>query len=155
MFRISKMTDYGTLILAHLEDGDDALTAASEIAARTGLGTATVSKLLKALARAGLVTATRGARGGYALSRPAADISAADIIDAIEGPVAITDCAVEGERCDLEAVCGVGSAWQQINASIRRALRGITLDDLKGRRPIPTELPLMPLSALTQKDAHR
>ena len=155
MFRISKMTDYGTLVLAHLAEMGDQPPAASEISGRTGLGAATVSKLLKSLARADLVTSRRGATGGYRLARQPSEISAADIIDAIEGPVAITDCAADGHGCDLEAVCGLGSAWQQINSNIRKALREISLTDLKGERPIPTEMPLLPMKQILHKDALR
>ena len=145
MFRISKMTDYGTLVLSQLGTNASAPTSAGEIASRIGLGGATVSKLLKRLARAGLVDSQRGSNGGYSLARPAHSISAAAIIDAIEGPVAITDCAAE-QHCDLEAVCGVGSAWQDINRAIRSALESITLDDLRTGRGIPAELPLQPMS---------
>ena len=145
MFRISKMTDYGTLVLSQLGTDPSAPTSAGEIAARIGLGGATVSKLLKRLARAGLVDSQRGSNGGYSLARPARSISAAAIIDAIEGPVAITDCAAD-QHCDLEAVCGVGSAWQDINRAIRSALEAITLDDLRTGRGIPDELPLQPMS---------
>lgn len=155
MFRISKMTDYGTLALAQLSDDPEVLVSASEIASQTGLGAATVSKLLKSMAHAGLVSSRRGAMGGYALARRADDISAADIIDAIEGPVAITDCAADGDGCDLESVCGVGSGWQQINASIRGALAEISLNELKGQRQLPVEMPLLPLKQLLHKDSLR
>ena len=139
------MTDYGTLVLSELADDAAAPTSAGDVAARIGLGGATVSKLLKALAQAGLVNSQRGSGGGYTLARPASEISAAEIIDAIEGPVAITDCAAE-LRCDLEAVCGVGSAWQDINRAIRGALEAISLDDLRTGRGIPEVLPLQPMS---------
>ena len=145
MFRISKMTDYGTLVLSELGVDVAAPTSAGDIAARIGLGGATVSKLLKRLARAGLVNSQRGSSGGYTLARPARDISAAQIIDAIEGPVAITDCAAE-QHCELEAVCGVGSAWQGINRAIRNALETISLDDLRSGSGIPDELPLQPMT---------
>lgn len=145
MFRISKMTDYGTLVLSELAADTAAPTSAGDIAARIGLGGATVSKLLKGLAQAGLVNSQRGSSGGYTLARPAGDISAAEIIDAIEGPVAITDCAAD-QPCELEAVCGVGSAWQDINRAIRSALETISLDDLCTGRGIPEVLPLQPMT---------
>ncbi|MEL7024533.1 MAG: SUF system Fe-S cluster assembly regulator [Pseudomonadota bacterium] len=155
MFKISKMTDYGTVVLAHLSDDENRPIAASEIAGQTGLGVATVSKLLKAMAHAGLVSARRGATGGYSLARSADDISAAEIIDAIEGPVAITECATDGHACELEPVCGVGSQWQQINTSIRRALSHISLTDLKGERSLPNEMPLLPIDQILHKDTLR
>lgn len=145
MFRISKMTDYGTLVLSQLGSAAEAPTSAGDIASRIGLGGATVSKLLKRLAHAGLVSSQRGSSGGYTLARPASAISAAEIIDAIEGPVAITECASD-QPCDLEAVCGVGNAWQDINRAIRAALEGISLDDLRTGRDIPEVMPLQPMT---------
>ena len=138
MLRISRMTDYGTLVLAHLAASRGARASASEIAGATGMGLPTVSKLLKMMAKAGLVTSTRGAHGGYQLSRDARDISAADIIDALEGPVTITECSADDHHCDLEAVCSVGSAWQRINVAIRRALGDINLEELqRSKAPVP------------------
>ncbi|MEM7450167.1 MAG: SUF system Fe-S cluster assembly regulator [Pseudomonadota bacterium] len=145
MFRISKMTDYGTLVLSELGAAAEAPTSAGDIASRIGLGGATVSKLLKRLARAGLVKSQRGSNGGYTLARSAADISAAEIIDAIEGPVAITDCASD-QPCDLEAVCGLGNAWQEINRAIRAALEGVSLDDLRTGRGLPRTLTIQPMA---------
>ena len=139
MLRMSKLTDYGTMVLAQLAANGHGLSTASQVADATHLGQPTVSKLLKSLVRAGLVVSTRGVQGGYALARPAAAISAAEILDALEGPVALTDCStVGGGGCNLESYCRVGSAWQRINQSIRRALEGITLADLQERRePLP------------------
>lgn len=130
MLRMSKLTDYGTLVLAQLAD-HDGLTTAAEVAKATHLTRATVSKLLKLLVHAGLVTSERGVQGGYALMRPAAEISAAEILDALEGPVAITECASAAGACDLESFCRVGHAWQRINQSIRLALAGVSLADLQ------------------------
>ena len=138
MLRISRLTDYGTFVLAHLSSDDARPTSAADVATATGIALPTVSKLLKLLAKAGLVTSTRGAQGGYQLSRPAREISAADIIDALEGPVHITECSSDDHQCDLEDVCNVGGAWQRINVAIRRALGDINLEDLqRSRAPVP------------------
>ncbi|MBT8078421.1 MAG: SUF system Fe-S cluster assembly regulator [Gammaproteobacteria bacterium] len=137
MLRISKLTDYGTVVLAHLAASRSERVSANEVAAATGLGLPTVSKLLKTLARSGLVASTRGAQGGYQLARDAASISAADVIDALEGPVSITECSAHDSHCGLEATCSVGNAWQRINVAIRRALTEITLADLL-RNHLPT-----------------
>lgn len=138
MLRISKLTDYGTVVLAHIAASDSERESAADVAAATGIGLPTVSKLLKSLARAGLVTSTRGAHGGYELARAAADISAADVIDALEGPVSITQCSSSDSLCEHEGVCNVGSAWQQINVAIRRALDDVSLIDLlHSSRPAP------------------
>ena len=131
MLRISKLTDYGTVILADLAARDRAVASAAEVADATGLGVATVRKLLKMLGKADLVVATRGAQGGYRLAREPARISAAEVIDALEGPVSITACSTTDHHCEIEAQCTVGGAWQRINVAIRRALRDISLTDLQ------------------------
>ena len=136
MLRISKLTDYGTVVLACLAGAPAQRLTASEVAERTRLGLPTVSKLLKSFHRAGLLTSTRGARGGYLLARPAAEISAAAIIDAIEGPVAITECSGEHSTCAHEVSCSTGSAWQRINGAIRRSLDEISLAQLSGQEAV-------------------
>lgn len=138
MLRMSKLTDYGTLVLAQLASGERGLKSAGQVAAATRIAQPTVRKLLKSLTRAGLVVSERGAQGGYALARAPEQISAAQIIDALEGPVAITECSSAGGHCDLEAHCRVGRAWQRINESIRIALGDVSLADLQVRTgPLP------------------
>jgi FeS assembly SUF system regulator len=131
MLRISRLTDYATVILASLSGGG--LASAADIAERTRIGLPTVSKLLKELQHAGLVRSVRGAHGGYQLSRPAAEISAAAIIDAVEGPVALTECAGGAGNCGLETTCLVGHGWQRISRAIRRALADVSLEALVRR----------------------
>ncbi|MDG2316899.1 MAG: SUF system Fe-S cluster assembly regulator [Gammaproteobacteria bacterium] len=131
MLKMSKLTDYGTLVLAHLSVDKGRLSSAHKVAESTHLNQPTVSKLLKALNQAGLVVSQRGSQGGYALARPPEEISAAQIIDALEGPVAITECSSGHGLCDLESVCRVGSAWQRINIKIRQALEEVSLTDLQ------------------------
>ena len=130
MLRISKLTDYGTVVLAQLANSPGSVASAADVAAATGIAVPTVSKLLKALAKAELVSSTRGSHGGYSLSRSAEDISAADVIDALEGPVSITECSSSESHCDFESSCRVGGAWQRINLAIRLALDDISLADL-------------------------
>ena len=134
MLRMSKLTDYGTMVLAQLAASDPGWITAGQVAHATHLGPPTVSKLLKSLVHAGLVVSSRGVQGGYALARPAAAISAAEILDALEGPVATTECSSSSGGCDLESYCRVGMAWQRINHSIRKALEGVSLADLQARR---------------------
>jgi FeS assembly SUF system regulator len=130
VLRISKLTDYGTVLLAHLAAKQDAVCSAADVANATGIAVPTVSKLFKSLGRSGLVTSTRGSNGGYQLARDPQDISAADIIDALEGPVSITECSAIDSQCEHEDVCSVGGAWQKVNIAIRRALDDVTLSDL-------------------------
>jgi FeS assembly SUF system regulator len=153
MLRISKLTDYGTVILACLAATPDCRLTATEVAERTRLGLPTVSKLLKAFHRAGLLSSTRGARGGYRLARPAAAISAAAIIDAIEGPVAITECSGNHSACDLELSCSTGNAWQRINGAIRRSLDEISLAQLSGQEAVAAWRPLLAAAVRTGRTA--
>jgi FeS assembly SUF system regulator len=139
VLRISKLTDYGTVVLAHMAGESGRVCSAADVAAATGIGLPTVSKLLKSLARADLVHSTRGANGGYQLSRDPTQISAANVIDALEGPVSITECSANDSQCDFEDVCNVGGAWQRVNVAIRHALDEVSLSDLlKANSPVPS-----------------
>lgn len=132
------MTDYGTVVLAHLAANPATVCSAADVASATRIAPPTVSKLLKSLARAGLVDSTRGANGGYRLSRSPSEISAADVIDALEGPVSITECSADDSLCQHEDSCSVGGSWQRINVAIRRALDDISLSDLlRTNNPVP------------------
>jgi FeS assembly SUF system regulator len=132
MLRMGKMTDYATVVLASLAQDADTHRAAAELAERTRLGRATVSKVLKGLQRAGMVISSRGAQGGYRLARRPDQITAAQILDVFEGPIAITECSGASSHCGIERLCRVGGAWQRVNAAIRRALEDVTLHQLAG-----------------------
>jgi FeS assembly SUF system regulator len=132
MLRISKLTDYATVILARLAAEPERRFTAAQIAAETHLAAPTVSKLLKQLHRQELVVSTRGSAGGYLLARPATQISAAQILDALDGPVALTECAGAASHCGIERTCRVGHSWQRVNTAIRRSLQEITLLELAG-----------------------
>jgi FeS assembly SUF system regulator len=137
MLRISKLTDYATVVLGALAAEAGTAKSAAQLAADTRIALPTVSKVLKALLRGGLVGSTRGSHGGYQLSRPAALISAADIIDALEGPVGLTECTTHPGSCDRESSCRSGDAWQKVNVAVRRALQDVTLPELTGLSPEP------------------
>src|ERR1700749_1861072 len=141
MLRISKLTDYATVILAAMAEQPEVVRNAAALAEQTHIAAPTVSKLLKQLQRAGLVTSTRGLHGGYQLSRPATQISAAAILDALEGPVALTDCAAGEGHCEIEATCHVGKVWQRLNLAIRRSLYEVSLAQLAGLDPTQVRLP--------------
>ncbi len=132
MLRMGKLTDYATVVLASLAQDAARHRAAADLAETTRLKLPTVSKVLKGLQRAGLVTSSRGPRGGYLLARPPEDITAAQILDVFEGPIAITECSGASSRCGIERQCRVGSAWQRVNLAIRRALDDVTLYELAG-----------------------
>jgi len=143
------MTDYGTLILARLS-ASGRLETATELAQGSGIALPTVSKVLKALARADLISSVRGATGGYRLTRNPKNISAAAILDALEGPVALTECSAQKNSCRLEAICTVGHAWQRVNLAIRRSLEEISLLDLQDAERIDKSIRIVK----TRPDAH-
>ncbi|HLR78296.1 MAG TPA: SUF system Fe-S cluster assembly regulator [Burkholderiaceae bacterium] len=131
MLRISKIIDYGTLILTHMAGTPDRVISAAELASALGLGPATVSKVLKTLGQNGLVTSTRGSRGGYSLARPAEQINIAQIIDALDDqPFGLTECTATPGVCSVEADCNIRSNWERINAVVRRTLEGVTVADM-------------------------
>jgi len=133
MVRVSRLADYGILLMtsfAQREEGGACL-AATSLAQETALPLPTVSKLLQALCRSGLLRSQRGAHGGYRLARPASGISVAEIITALEGPIALTDCLSHGAAaCEVESLCPTRSNWDRINAAIRTALGSITLEEM-------------------------
>ena len=143
MLRISRLTDYATVLLATLAGEPQRVQTAASLAEQTRIAAPTVSKLLQQLQRAGLVTSTRGLHGGYQLARPAAEISAAGILDALEGPVALTDCSAGHGQCEIEQNCRVGRVWQRLNLAIRRALYDVSLAQLAGLDAPPARLPAL------------
>ena len=136
MLRLSKLTDYAVVVLIRLGDrqraGEDCVQTSPGIAAATGVPEPTVAKVLKALATASLVTSQRGARGGYRLSRPLDLVSVADVITALDGPIALTAC-VDGSPggCDVQSMCAVKGRWDLVNDAIRGALSNIMLADMR------------------------
>lgn len=132
MLRMGKLTDYATVVLASLAQEPALTLAAAELAERTRLSRPTVSKVLKGLQRSGLVISSRGAQGGYRLARGPEQITAAQILDVFEGPIAITECSGASSHCGIERQCRVGGAWQRVNAAIRRTLEEVTLGELAG-----------------------
>ena len=137
MIRITKMTDYGIVLLSRLAISPDSKAySVKGLAEAANLPEPTVSKLLKALTKSGLLVSTRGVNGGYGLARKPEQISVAQIIAAIDGPIAITDCSGElPDRCEHERMCPVRSNWQKINLAIRDSLEGVTLAQMAGSLP--------------------
>ena len=147
MLRITKLTDYATVVLTALAEAPIRVHSAAELADQAHLELPTVSKVLKPLARAGLVTPFRGAAGGYRLARPATQISLIEIVEAIEGRVGMTECSGEHSSCEHEPHCGVQGHWRRINDVISETLRGMSLAEMMpspiaaaARRTIPLTL---------------
>lgn len=129
MLRIGKLTDYGTVVMTALAR-DSRRVSASELATNLHLTVDVARKVLKLLNSASLVEATRGAQGGYQLARPASDISMAEIIEALEGPIALTECSIHDHRCSVEQSCNARGNWHLINRAIRLALAQVSLADM-------------------------
>jgi FeS assembly SUF system regulator len=125
------LTDYGIVLLAQLarEANGDSRNA-RELAEGTELPAPVVSKVLKQLARQGLLESQRGSRGGYSLARPAQRITVAAVIAALEGPVAITECASGQNLCSHEGTCAVRDPVHVINGVVREALATVSVADL-------------------------
>lgn len=132
MLRVTKLTDYATVVLTVLAARPETVMSAAELADQAGLESPTVSKLLKPLAQAGLVEGFRGTNGGYRLARPATAISLVEIIEAMEGPLAMTECSLHDGQCGISARCGVRTNWLRINDVVANALRSVTLAQMLG-----------------------
>lgn len=131
MLRLSKLTDYAVVVLVRLSAAPGVQTSPG-IAAGIGLPEPTVAKVLKALAGHGLVASQRGARGGYRLMRPLSAIPVAEVIAAVDGPIALTAC-VDGSSgcCESEHLCPMRGRWDPVNTAIRAALSAISLADMQ------------------------
>jgi len=129
---MTKQSDYGIVLMTRMAQMRDQVVNASDLAEDTALPLPTVSKVLKLLARAGLLESQRGAHGGYILSQHPEEISVADVIAALEGPIAITECVDDAPgECSHEASCRIRENWQVINRAIREALEEISLAEMK------------------------
>ncbi len=138
MLRVTKLTDYATVVLTVLASEPDVVASAAGLAERAGLEAPTVAKLLKPLAQAGLVEAFRGANGGYRLARPAEAISLFEIVEAMEGPLGMTECSVHTGTCGIEESCNVRANWRRINDVVADALRGVSLAQMLSPQFTPT-----------------
>ena len=131
MLKLSRMIDYGVVVLSQMAHRRHNLTTAPELAEATGLPAPMVSKVLKSLARSHLVVSHRGVHGGYSLSCGPDEISVAAIVEALEGPVALTACVEASDaHCQVESLCPIRGGWEKVNDAIRGALEAVSLSDL-------------------------
>jgi FeS assembly SUF system regulator len=142
MLRVTRLTDYATVVLTVLAEQSEAVHSAAELAERSRVEASTVAKVLKSLAQAGLVESFRGASGGYRLARPASEISLRAVVEALEGPLAMTTCSIHDGECGIETHCGIRAGWQRINDVVADALSRTTLADML--TPPPAALPRNP-----------
>jgi FeS assembly SUF system regulator len=131
MIILSKLADYGVIVATQLAvSAEEAQMTASALAERTKLPRATVAKVLKALAHAGIVTGARGAAGGYRLARPAGVISIAEVVAAIDGAMGLTQCTTHMPACERSSFCSTRPHWHHINHAVGTALAAVTLADM-------------------------
>jgi len=134
MIRLSKLTDYAVTILSYMgQDAGKALWSSNEITKSSGLAMPTVAKIMKLLAKGELITPVRGASGGYRLAKPMAEITIAEIIESMDGPIAITDCAKAAHNragCSIKNICPMSNGWKKVNSAIIKALASVTLEDM-------------------------
>jgi len=137
MIRLSRLTDYAVTLLTQMVSDEkgaalaEKIWSASDLAEKTGLPAPTVSKILKKLAKSEIITAQRGAAGGYSLALGAGNISIASIIEAMDGPIAITDCSESSDHsCKVEKTCPMSGNWNRVNQAIRATLEGLSLHDM-------------------------
>lgn len=143
MLRLSKLGDYGTVIMAHMAREPLRRFSAAEIATGVGVGLPTVSKLLKRLARDGLLLAHRGSKGGYVLARSPSEISIAQVIDAAEGVIGMTECSATLGLCAQESQCRVRGSWLRINQVVRAVLEEVRLAEFAQPVAMPVDLTAM------------
>jgi FeS assembly SUF system regulator len=135
VLRVTRLTDYATVVLTVLAARPGVVLSAVELAEAAGLEIPTVAKVLKPLAQAGLVEGFRGAGGGYRLARDAAGITLVEIVEAMEGPLGMTECSLHTSNCGIEKSCGVRANWRRINDVVADALRGVTLAQMLAPPP--------------------
>lgn len=139
MLRISKLADYGTVVMVHLAKHAENLSNARDIAEQTHLAIPTVSKLLKRLTTAGLLVSVRGVAGGYRLKRPASAISVAEIIFAFEESRGLVAC-YSSDNCSLQPDCHIQGNWRLISKAVEMALESVSLEGLAKPKMALTEL---------------
>ncbi len=139
VLRISKLTDYGIVLLTHFAElsalGEDETHNARQMAEATSLPLPVVSKILKGLVQERILVSQRGSKGGYALGRRPEEIRISEVIAALEGPIAMVECSAGPGHCDVEASCRVRDPWQRINRAIQETLERVTLADLVSGAP--------------------
>jgi FeS assembly SUF system regulator len=130
MIILSKLADYGVIVASHLAAHPERQMTAGALASETLLPRATVAKVLKTLAHAGIVAGARGAQGGYRLAREASRISVADVVASIDGQIGVTQCSIHAPSCERTAFCPTRPHWRRINDIVGTALAAVTLAEM-------------------------
>lgn len=131
MIRLTNLADYAVVVMAAAAREPGVKLSAARVAELTAIPAPTVAKLMGTLARGGLLTASRGVAGGFTLTREPASISVAEVVEAVDGPIALTSCAGnEVTDCAMEGHCAIRGHWPPINKAVRGALAAVSLADL-------------------------
>ena len=130
MLRITKLADYGVMLMSYMAGHEQRLCKASDVAKALHLPLPTVSKLLKKLTQNKIIESVRGVHGGYRLARSSSDISVQDVIQSLEGPIALTECSLANNQCDQLHVCKVQNNWQRISHAVHNALKEVSMADM-------------------------
>lgn len=157
MLRLTKITDYGILLLTHMASEQDRLFASNDLSLATRIPSPTVSKVLQALLGAGVLESIRGAKGGYRLARPASEISVREIINCFEGHIALTECNLDEGECEQLPFCTTSNNWKRINEAVRDALGSISLKDMTDQdfMPIFSMKKVLPISSIEPSSKNR
>ncbi|GFO74798.1 hypothetical protein BPLS_P1693 [Bathymodiolus platifrons methanotrophic gill symbiont] len=147
MLRLGKMTDYATVILTFMAKNQTQVYAALEISTATEIALPSVSKILKVLLKAKVLSSIRGAKGGYALVQAPEKITVASVNTALEGPIALTECSTLENSCQQVAGCQIGNNWRVVNQTVQRALESVTLADMLQPVKPPQEI-TVPVASL-------
>ncbi|MEM6680948.1 MAG: SUF system Fe-S cluster assembly regulator [Pseudomonadota bacterium] len=140
MIRLSNLADYAVVIMTVIASRAPEKLNATDVSSLSGVPQATAAKVMGHLARADLLVSHRGKQGGFALARAAEDICVADIIEALDGPIALTNCMDHGDgACNLMAVCGMRPHWRVMNDAVRRAFEDVSLQQLLTPRLVADE----------------
>lgn len=131
MIKLSRLTDYAVILLTQMVSSGEGVWSANELAEKSHLSLPTTSKILKQLTKSGIIGAQRGASGGYRLNKTPSDITIATIVEAMDGPIALTNCAEGGDHnCHVEKTCPMSGGWNRINRAVRRALEEVSLAEM-------------------------
>lgn len=142
MLKLSKLSDYATMLATAMATDSARIYTTQELAARAHVSAPTAAKLLKLLGKSGLIESVRGAHGGYRLSRAPDKITIADVISAVEGPIAVTECSSHASGCSIESSCSTRANWRLINRAIRQALEAVTLAQMAAPLKRGQEVPV-------------
>jgi len=148
VLKLSKLTDYGMILMSHMASSGQQVWKAADLAARTSLPAPTVSKILQSLLQRRLLRSQRGAHGGYRLARDPAFISVREVVDALEGEIALTECNSDHGCCEQQHSCTMRGSWMRINEAMRELLASITLAEMAQEEFLPrfSRIPSHPIS---------